>query len=239
MRPSRLSSKHHSRGFSLLEMLLVVALIAVMTTGVLAGSGLLGGAQERGATALILAAIRVGMTRANTDGLPVRMVLDFEGSRVALEQTRGRMLRVVSEDEEQSAAAGAAAANEAERLAEEDAKRIQEGPREPPPNFTPLSNDGDEISAFGSGRPLGGSVRFISVQTEHDPVARTEGRAYLYFWPGGGTEKAVITIGRGAEEGEPRSIIVSALTGRANVVKGAMEFDSPTSDADFGEREVE
>lgn len=220
-------------------MLLVIALIAVMTTGVLAGTGLLGGAQERGASALILAAIRVGMTRANTDGLPVRMVMDFEKSQVSLEQTRGRMLRVQTDDDDNTSAAGAAAANEAERLAEEEAKRIQDGPREAPPTFSPLSKEGDELSEFGAGRPLGGKVRFIGVQTEHDAKVRTEGRAYLYFWPGGGTERAVISIGRPEDEGEPRSVIVSALTGRANVVRGAVEFDDPLEDVDFGEREVE
>lgn len=220
-------------------MLIVIALVAVMTTGVLAGTGLLGGAQERGASALILAAIRVGMTRANTDGLPVRMVMDLDKSLVSLEQTRGRMLRVQNEDDERSGAAGAAAANEAERLAEEEAKRIQEGPREAPPTFAPLSKEGDELSEFGAGRPLGGKVRFIGVQTEHDPKVRTEGRAYLYFWPGGGTERAVISLGRPEDGGEPRSVIVSALTGRANVVRGAVEFDDPLQDADFGEREIE
>jgi general secretion pathway protein H len=230
-----------ARGFTLLELVLVVALGALLAGGVLAGTGMLGGAQERGASSMVLAAIRVGMTRANTDGLPVRLVMDLDNSRVSLEQTRGRMLRVVDSDtgEEQSAAAGAAAANEAERLAAEETKRIQEGPHESPPAFTPLSGDGDEITEFGAGRALGGAVRFVGVQTEHDSKVRTEGRAYLYFWPGGGTEKAVIVIGRPAEEGEPRSIIVSALTGRANVVKGAVEYDHPASEVDFGEREVE
>jgi general secretion pathway protein H len=232
--------KWGTRGFSLLEVLIVLALVAVMTTGVLAGTGLLGGAQERGASALVLAAIRVGMTRANTDGLPVRMVLDLDQSRVSLEQTRARMLRVQSEDDgEESATAGAAGATEAERLAEAETKRIQDGPREPRPSFSPLSKDGDEISEFGAGRPLGGDVRFLSVHTEHDSKARTEGRAYLYFWPGGGTERAVIVLGRPADDGEPRSIIVSALTGRANVTRGAVEFDEPLSEVDFGEREVD
>jgi general secretion pathway protein H len=228
-----------SRGFTLLEMVIVVALVAILAMGVLSGSGVVGTAQERAASAMILAGIRVGMTRANADGLPVRLVIDLDQSRVSLEQTRSRMLRVKIDEKSESAAAGAAAATEAERLAEQDAKRILEGPREPLPLFKPVTKDGDEISEFGAGRALGGKVRFVSVQTEHDPVPRTQGRAYLYFWPGGSTEKAVITFGRPEEDAEPRTVVVNALTGRASVVKGAVDLQEPEIEVDFGERAVE
>jgi general secretion pathway protein H len=232
-KPSRRPS-----GFTLLEVLIVLALVAVLTAGVLSGTGLLGTSRERAAASLILSAIRIGMTHANSSGLPVRLVLDIDKSQIALEQTRTRMLRVQQEEDSADPSAGAAAATEAERLASEETKRIQEGPRESPPSFTPLRALGDSDEPSGA-RALGGDVRFVSVQTEHDPEPRDEGRAYLYFWPGGGTEKAVITLGRPEDGGEPRSIVVDALTGRAQVVKGAVDFERPEPEIDFGEREAE
>ena len=38
------------------------------------------------------------------------------------------------------------------------------------------------------------------MQTAHDDTARTTGRAYLYFWPGGLTERAAIQIRIGDSE---------------------------------------
>lgn len=222
---------------SLLEVLLVLALVAMITGGVLSGTGMMGTTQQRTASTLVLIAIRQAMTHANSNGLPVRLVFDFEQHRISLEETRGRMLRTAPSENDDDLTGGAAAATESERLAAEEAKRILDGPREPPAQFSPVDALGVDPDDPGAGRALGGDVKFISVHTEHDPTPRTEGRAYLYFWPGGGTEKAVIILGR--PDAEPVSIIVSALTGRAQILKGEVEFDRPEIDADFGEREVD
>lgn len=230
-------SKRDIRGMSLLEILLVLALVAMITGGVLSGTGMFGTTQQRQASTLVLTAIRQAMTHANSNGLPVRLVFDLEQHRISIEETRGRMLRTLADDAEDDLTGGAAAATESERLAAEEAKRILDGPREPPAPFSPVGALGVDPDAPAGGRALGGDVKFLSVYTEHDPSARTEGRAYLYFWPGGGTEKAVIILGR--PEAEPVSIVVSALTGRAKIVKGEVEFERPDIDADFGEREVD
>ena len=43
-------------------------------------------------------------------------------------------------------------------------------------------------------KALEGGIKFRGVQTQHDDLPRTEGRAYLYFWPGGQTERASIQL---------------------------------------------
>lgn len=226
-----------TRGVTLLEVLIVVALIGLLGALLLSGTGVIGGARLRTAATLILTGIRTGITHSNTTGLPARLVFDLDENRVMLEETSDRMLRRSDEDGEDPSA-GASPATELERAAVQEASRILEGPHEPPPRFRPVESFGGDESEPTKGRPLGDGVSFISVQTEHDSVPREEGRAYLYFWPGGGTERAVIRLRRAGQE-DGLSVVVNALTGRAQIVRGEVDFDNPGDDVDFGEREVD
>ncbi|HWO13884.1 MAG TPA: prepilin-type cleavage/methylation domain-containing protein [Polyangiaceae bacterium] len=217
----------------MVEILLVVGLMAILSTVIVSGSGMLTGTRMRSAGALIMSSVRLAMTRANSIGRPVRLVFDLESGRLMLEETRGRMLRV--RDDEGGAKAGAQAATEAEQQAAEYARDIIQGPRAPEPAFTPLKSfgNGDDPAL---GRELGRDIRFVQVQTEHDAEPRVEGRAYLYFWPGGGTERASIQITRPGDL-DGLTVLVDALTGRAKLQRGRVELEEARHDADFQERE--
>jgi general secretion pathway protein H len=221
------------RGFTLIEILLVVGLMAILSAVIVSGSGMLTGTRMRSAGALVMSSVRFAMTRANSIGRPVRLVFDIEAGTLMLEETRGRMLRVA--DEKEGAKAGAQAATEAEQEAAEYAKEIVQGPRAPQAAFTPVPSfvDGDDPAA---GRELGKDIRFVQVQTEHDTEPRVEGRAYLYFWPGGGTERAAIQITRPGDH-DGLTILVNSLTGRAQMQRGRIELEEARHDTDFQERE--
>jgi general secretion pathway protein H len=233
----RLRPRSSTRGVTLVEVLIVVALIGMLTAGVLSGTGVIGGARLRTAATLVLTGIRTGLTHSNTTGLPARLVFDLDENRIMLEETNDRMLRRVDEDVEDPSA-GASPATDLEREAVAEASRILEGPHEPPPQFRAVEGFGVDEEDSSKGRAFGEGVSFISVQTEHDSVPREEGRAYLYFWPGGGTERAVIRLRRQGQE-EGLSIVVNALTGRAQIVRGEVDFEDPGDDVDFGEREAD
>ncbi|MBI3202483.1 MAG: prepilin-type N-terminal cleavage/methylation domain-containing protein [Myxococcales bacterium] len=223
------------RGLTLVETLIVVALIALMGGAVIYGSGMLTSSRQRAAATLIASAVRMGITRANTSGRPVRLVFDLEKHRVALEETRGVMLR---KKEEKNTGGGAEAATDVEKQASAEASRILEGPRAPKAEFSPVKQfgfDGDDPAA---GRELGAGVKFKQVQTDHDEEPRTGGRAYLYFWPGGGTERAVVQIVREGDK-EGLSVVVSPLTGRAKIARGAVAIEGSKSDEEFGQTEEE
>jgi general secretion pathway protein H len=226
--------RYSERGVTMIELLIAVALVALLTGGVASGLGAFGSTRLRASATMILGGVRVAMTHANTTGYPTRLVFDLDQRTVVLEQSNARMLRNTDErSREEDPSAGAAAATEAEREAAEASKRILEGPREAPPLFV-----ASKVFNQGSGRSLEPEIAFKSIQTEHDDEPRTDGRAYLYFWPGGGTEKAVIVLTRpGMPDGT--SIVVSSLTGRASIQKGTVEFERPGDDVDFGEREVD
>ena len=211
-----------------------MALIAGLSGMVMSGSGALGGMRQRAAASLIANSVRTALTRANSMGHPVRLVFDLEGGRIRLEETRDPMLRVRSADE--GAKGGAQAATDAEKAAAEYAKDIIQGPRAPAAGFAPVPGyaaDGDDPAL---GRELGAGVRYLQVQTEHDVEPRTEGHAYLYFWPGGGTERASIQIARQGDT-TGLTVLVSALTGRTKMVRGRIEMEEGRREVDFQERE--
>jgi general secretion pathway protein H len=229
------TSARGQRGVTLLEVLIVVALIGVLAGAVVFGSGMVGSSRMRSAAMLIMSGVRLGMTRANATGRPVRMVFDLEGDRVLLEESSSRvMLR--EKDEEENTGGGAEAATEAERKARAEAERILEGPRAPRASFKPVKQFGFDADDPTQGRQLGSGVGFRQVQTQHDGQPRTEGRAYLYFWPGGGTEHASIQLQRRGDD-EGITVIVSALTGRARIERGKVELPEPRSDGEYSERE--
>jgi len=233
----RLRRRRQLAGLTLIEVLIVVALIAVMSAGVVFGSGMLTSSRQRAAATLIVSAVRMGITRANTTGRPVRMVFDLDAHRLLLEESSGTLLR---EKEEKSTGGGAEAATEAEMKARAEAERILEGPRAPRARFSPVKQFGFDGDEPGAGRELGKGIRFRLVHTEHDEEPRKEGRAYLFFWPGGGTERAVIQIIRdGDTNPEPLSVVVSPLTGRAKIERGDVELEAPHSDEEFGQLEDE
>jgi general secretion pathway protein H len=226
--------RQRERGFSLVEVILVVGLMAILSAMVISGSGMLSGTRMRSAGALIMSSVRLAMTRANSIGRPVRIVFDLDSGRLMMEETRGRMLRVSNHEE--GAKAGAEAATEAEQQAAEYAREIVQGPRAPAATFSAVASFGSDGEDPALGRELGKDIRFVQVQTEHDTEPRVEGRAYMYFWPGGGTERAAIQITRPGDH-QGLTVLVDALTGRAKLARGPVELEEARRDVDFQERE--
>jgi general secretion pathway protein H len=215
------------RGMSLIEILIVLALIALVTGAMLSGTGLLGSAEQRAAASLMVSAVRKGLAVANATGKPTRLAIDLETSRVVLEQSSSvlavRSAPLTGEKLVQSA--------EAEALAE--GEEITSGMRKHRPSFLPveaLGQDGDL-----PGRFLGRNVKVGLVHTEHDEEPVTEGQAYLYFWPGGVTERAVVQLAQGTHEG--LTVTVSPLTGRARIERGKVPLPEGRFGEDFSERE--
>src|SRR5690606_30889186 len=123
---------------------------------------------------LIVSGVRLGTTRANTTGRPTRLVIDMDEGRVLLEEATGRTFVRDKDD----TAGGAEASTQIEKLAQEEAARILEGPRAPRARFVPVSALSDPDDP-GKGRPLGSGVQIARVQTEHDPEPLSRGRAYV------------------------------------------------------------
>lgn len=203
----------------------MVVLIALLTGGTVMGPGLLKASRVRGAATMVVSAVRLAQNRTNTVGRPVRLVLDLDKRRVLLEEAES----VSFARQKGGVAGGALAADEAEKKARAETERLLEGAKTQRTQFKPLKELSDPADPT-QGRELGNGVQFLSVETEHDEEPVTEGRAYVYFWPGGFTERAIIRLKRTDSSEEGLAVLINALTGRTVVQRGKGEFPPPRED---------
>ncbi len=226
-------ARREQRGLTLVELLIVVALIAVLGGSVLMGPGMLEGSRLKSAGTLIVSGIRLGIARASTTGRPTRLAFDLDNAKMTLEEAS---TSVVLREHTKDASSGAEPATELERKAHAESDRILEGPHAPRPSFKAVAGFNAAEGDKGPGRSLGNGVQFISVQTEHDDDPRTSGRAYLYFFPGGTTERASVQLKRRGDD-TGLTVTVSGLTGRAKIERGRVELPPARRDGEASERE--
>ncbi len=234
-RPAR--ARMRSRGLTLIEVLVVMAIIAILMGAIVIGSGQMASSRMRHSSTMIAGAIRVGFSRASATSKSVRLVMDFTENEIWLEEGDQPML-VQSKDT--TGTGGAAAATAAEKQALEEGARIVKGPTPPRASFREIDVMGLAASTPGKGhKPLERGIKFREVQIQHDDQPRKEGRAYLYFWPGGQTERASIqlqVIGD-KDEKDAITILVAPLTGKATVKDGVVEMPKPVDDSESSERQ--
>lgn len=232
---SKAGRRSAERGLTLIEIVIAIALIAVLSGSLLFGKNMLVGSRVKGAATLLVSAVRFGLTRANATGKPTRLVIDLDKKQLSIEEAASSsMLREKGKDQ----TGGADAATAAEAKARAEAERIVEGPRAPRPHFSKLSNVTGAIEELAQGRALGDGVEIVRVRTEHDDDYVDEGRAYIYFWPAGTTERAVVQLKKAGDKEASLTVVLSPLTGRAKIEKGAVDFPEPRGfEQEFSERE--
>jgi general secretion pathway protein H len=222
---------------TLVEVLITLAIMTLVTGTAVFGLGALRRARLRQSAVMITSAVRTAYAHANAVGKPMRLVFDFEQRMVILEEGSGSL--AIDKKEKTG---GAAAATELEKKAEEEAEKIVKGPRAAKPTFSPTKAFGFEPQGGKPGKELSDGVRFLSIDTSHQDEPTEEDRAYLYFWPGGQTERAAIQVvlGNPAEADAERDImtvLVSPLTGKTSLQKGRVEMQRPRDDSEESDRE--
>ena len=224
------------RGLTLIEIIVVLSIVAVVSGVAIAGSMQLPSARLRRSATMIASAIKVAYTRATSTSRDLRLVMDLDKPRIWLEQSD---LPMLVQSSGKIAAGGAEAVTQAEKDAVAEGENIVKGPPIPKPRFTAIDAYGFGDTEEGKGgKPLQRGIKFRSVQTTHDDAPRTSGRAYLYFWPGGRTERASIevSIGDSDESGRILTVTVSPLTGKVVVKAGSVALEVPTDDDHASDR---
>jgi general secretion pathway protein H len=233
----RPGSRWASRALTLIEIIVVIAIMAVVIGIAVAGSQQLPSARLRRSATMIASAIKVAYTRATATSRDLRLVLDLDGKKIWLEESDAPML---VQGKDKTGTGGADPITQAEKVALEEGKKILDGPPIPKPRFHPIEAYGfGDVDTGKGGKPLQRGITFRSAQAGHDDSARTSGRAYVYFWPGGRTERAAIQIriGDAPEDERTLTLLVSPLTGKVTVKGGPVELQLPTDDATSSDRQ--
>lgn len=223
------TSPRKDAAFSLIEMMIVILIMALAVGALTMGLSALGRSKLRSSCVKISAAAKFAYHRAITHGKTVRIVLDFEQGTMGFEEAHGRVtLRDAenshwSDDDEDINDDGA---NDPWSNAQANLESAIEASIGRSP-FGPITNEDGEAMERYQARPLEGVV-IARLFTPHELEPREQGKGYIYFFPGGHTEHAVVQL----ENRDQRvySVEIHPLTGRAEIFPHAMEPEELTED---------
>lgn len=229
-------SRGPPRGFTLIELMVALAVAAALFSAVVLGLGALTGAQAREAMGELGAASRSLYDTAALSGHTCRLVFVLPKDDSAefvyrAECANGPVTTAMDRDQEIRDATKAAV--DAYR------KRGRQTRADAPPPPSSARSSGSTLldvldseknrveraaafSAFTSPeiQPRKMSGVRVSVWTAHQRAKIDSGLAYLYFFPQGYTERAQVTVRQGKNVW---TLLVSPLTGRTSIVAGEPE----------------
>jgi general secretion pathway protein H len=250
----RLRSRRADRGFTLIEIMVVLAIMAMVAGLGISGFRALRKSDLRGSSAQLAGALRILFDRASTTGKYHRLVFDLDNGRYWAEVSDDRFfIPHEAETVQQQRKREADEADEDQRKAEEEERAAARSGSSSLFGGSGGSGGASGTSGlFGSsgGLPSGSSfdyskldigdfrprrarfaafkesslkpvtlkkkVKLRSVYTPRTTEPVTSGRAYVYFFPLGQTEPAIITLSD--ESGESvYSLVVHPITGRVRV----------------------
>jgi general secretion pathway protein H len=223
------------RGITLIELMVAVAIIGLIMGGALVGVRSLARSDLRGSASKLAAAIRYCFDRSITTGAYFRIVLDLDGHKYWAERSDNRLY--LARDKEKSPGQGKAFdSDEADKQRDEEEEKEKEAWQsrggqaaaalEPPPKPRRA-----KFQTFKDATLPTISLKKTKLFDLYTPRQRepyTSGKAYLYFFPDGHTERAVIRLTDGEDF---YSLVIHPLTGKVEVKPGKYDipkdFDTP------------
>lgn len=218
---------------TLIEVMIVIVIGALLVVGASTGLGAIARTNMRAAAMTIGSASRFAYHRAVTHGKTVRIALDFDAHTIGIEEAHGQVILAdpdadenedSDEEDDGSRDPWAAAQASLDDTMQANLGRASfstigteersdsDGDGEPEVTITPL----DRFLP----RPLDG-VQLNLLITPHEREARMSGKGYIYFFPSGRTETAIVQLVN--EDEVIYSIQIDALTGRAEIFSYARD----------------
>jgi general secretion pathway protein H len=197
------------RGFTLIEVLIVVAVIGVMAFAAAPAVNSLTGANARSAAGQIAGASRYLFDTAALRHQTCRLVVDMDRQEWWAECTEAgpggrRSQPVVAKD---------GTAEDDERLA----RSFSDEPDAEKRRFLSRARFAEFKDRQVQKRKLAGSATFEKIWTPRQRDPQTKGRAYVYFYPQGLADPAQIPVVDGSSV---YTVVTQPLSGRARVVTG-------------------
>jgi general secretion pathway protein H len=225
------------RAFSLVEIMVVITIVAMIMGASVYGFRAVTKSELRGSASKLAGAIRYCFDRSVTTGSYFRIVLDLDGNKYWAERSEERMYLTAGKEKAPGRGqAFDADADEALKAAED--KKIDDQLRslggtaatlDPPPRPKRAKFQTFKDATLPQVKLK--RAHLMDVLTPRQPEAYQKGRAYLYFFPDGHTENAVVRLSDGDAW---YSLVVHPLTGRVELRPEKVELRT-----DFGERDEE
>lgn len=212
-RPRRLTPRRRVAGFTLLELMLVSALLVLVLGAAVYGLRDVTAAHARAEAYRVSASVRYLFERSVTDGVVYRLVFDLDEGKMTAERyddTSGCGATLPLE------AAVETRFKDLARKAKEREKKARERAEEEgtaPP--TEGSYGGYEDFVIKP-RELPKTVSFAKVATLSNPEPKEEGQIAIHFFPHGYVERAMVVVASADEQ--VYSIVTEPFRGAARVL---------------------
>ncbi|MGB5695250.1 MAG: prepilin-type N-terminal cleavage/methylation domain-containing protein [Polyangiales bacterium] len=205
-----------NRGFTLIEVLLVIAIIAVVVTGATFGLGAVTRTRLRSSAFRVASAARFAYNRSLTHGTTTRLRFDLDANTMAVEETETPVTLATEAQLDGDAGDAVDPWDLARSRLETPLNRI-----EPVSPFQPITNESGKVLERYGAQPIGDAISILALITPHETDKRTDGEGSIYFFPGGLTEHAVVQLTDSSET--VYSVEIHALTGDAQIHNFAYE----------------
>ncbi len=212
------------KGFTLVEILLVMAIMGLMITISVAGTSYYGTASLKESSSKIAARVKQLYERAMLEQKHIRLVFDIEKNvyyaeetqeYFALENEKLTQEETLQNEQEKQEMKKTFDEDSASELLSEYEKIKQKyllGPA-----FAKIEGElGEEVS-------LSGDTKFLRIWIEHQSEPYEAGLTYLHFFPTGFTERAVMHL---KNDEEVFTIKIEPLTGRTKVYNEELTIDT-------------
>jgi general secretion pathway protein H len=203
-----------ARGFTLIELMVVLVIIAVVTAAVATGIGSLRGASTSTEANKLTVAVRYLYNLSVISGKTHRLVIDLDSRTYWGEEEASNDPCEAFLLPGEGGEAKQKSAKPKSGKGKDSAEPANQG------NFKQAE------SALVRKYELDRGTVLTDVMTSHQPNPTEKGQAYVYFFPNGSTENALIHLAdRGGDPDEAMTVEVKSLQGSATVHKSRLEWD--------------
>ncbi len=193
-------------GFTLIELVVVMAVMAVLTTAVVVGVGNVRGANVQTEAGQLGVAVRYLYNLSVLNGRNYRLVLDLDAGAWwgEAQESRDPCKAFLLPGE-----------------GEDDRKEVDEDDEDAPPKAAGFSAAKSKLLKK---RTLPKGIVIRSVMTSHQGEPTTSGQAHINFFPNGTVERGFAVLAVADDEEDAMSVEVLPLQGSARVLDGELDL---------------